>query len=197
MARCCETSLAQRRLAGKRDGRRAWVLALAGPRATATGSSTIPFSMPKDARDASRHRPFARSFWSLRVCCRLRPTPRWRWSFDGCARSSVCSDVEMRFADDRRARPMRIRCGPHRPTTMRYRNIQPRLAESVAGEQAMDISSLHVAIGRSWRHRRGPRSSSSGRTQSLALAAAKVNLIPLNRRAGRAVRAGDPAWWIV
>ena len=100
-------------------------LALAGHAAMANGSSTIPFSTPRRARTRPQTISAARSIcWWRRVCCRPRPTPRWRWSFDGCARSSEFARYRDALPDGRRARPAPIRCGPHRPTTTRCRNAR-------------------------------------------------------------------------
>ena len=70
VARCCETSLSQCRVAGKRHSRRAGSGAGRDRAAMANGSSTIPFSTPRRARTRRPTISAARSIcWWRRVCC--------------------------------------------------------------------------------------------------------------------------------
>ena len=67
---------------------------------------------------------------------------------------------------------------------------KPRFSKGVAGKQAMDIGSLHSAVSRTGAI--GPALDIKQRPRAVAtFAAAKMNLIAPDRRAGRAMPSGD------
>ena len=109
-ARRRKASLAECRLAGKRDGRRARPGAgRTAPLCRARGRR----SLSQCRSDAGRPCPTisaARSiFTPRRASSRPRSTPRWRWWPDGCARSSASPRYRDALRDDRPAHRARLR----------------------------------------------------------------------------------------